>query len=386
MDIYIASNDIELKRYFEKIDSFNEVVMLHEMTESAKEFDIVLISDKIMNINEVSMKKVLFKSQKVYYMVSNASNKQMLNNIYSVCKTNNITVIPPKLTVSQIAEKILGDLFPNSFENGNVITLIGADSKVGTTMIAQSVSEDIAKNTNAKVLLINLNNKDRRSYLKSKSPEFGIDTLKVKLFNKILTKEELLECCIREDNLLILPGIESILDIREYHPEDIEILINLGLQVANLIIIDAGSVDSMDLSGCLGITALNVAKYKYLVTTQQKSSYDTFMKVKDEILTHLQINQEDFFAIVNKYFKSSGLLSADEVAKNLNMILAGYVNHLEFAGWESEIEEKTLMSESSYRTSIEQVSQLISNQLDLRYSQKEDKKGILQKMNFLLKK
>ena len=69
----------------------------------------------------------------------------------------------------------------------------GADSKVGTTMISQSVAEIIAENLKDKrILFTSLNGRSNNQYVDRIGE--SIEGIKLYLDNKVLSKKELTDC------------------------------------------------------------------------------------------------------------------------------------------------------------------------------------------------
>lgn len=380
MNICLISTDDNLKNelqhtgYFEKTDIFQDFT-------NADKYDIVIISDKILSSNDIVVNDyTFFSGRKIYYMISNYNNRKTMENIISICKSKRINIIPPKLSIKEISSRIIFDLFPNSTKNSNVISIFGADSKVGTTIISTAIAETLANNTNAKVMIMFLSGQRGTSFIKEDDINLGIDEIKIKLENQILSKDELLENCIKRNNLYILPGINNILDIRHFKPENIEYLISLASQLANIIIIDCGNAANIDFAGALSISGLNIGRFKYLVTTQQILSFDIFNRVNEQILKILDIKIEDFLLIVNKYYTSPGIPTHDELCKKYETNLAGTVPFLDFKGWEAEIEKTTLLNDNDFRNEIIDIAKLISTQLDIRYIEKQYQRNIFQKL------
>lgn len=381
MKVLLLSRDIELKKELEGTECFSEVLIEDKLSKSVDDSDIIIISDSIIPYNElifnIEQHNVL-DNRRVYYMISNNNSNEVINNISWICKSKNIHVVPPKLTTNQIRERIIGDIFPGIKKERNAVTFFGADSKVGTTMTAQSVAENLAQNTNAKIGLLMLHGYRGTEYVKDDNISLGLDNLKVKLINNILTKEELMANCIQKDNLYILPGINNILDVRQYHPEHIEELINLAAQCFNIVIIDAGSCKGLDFSAGITISGLNLARHIYFVTTQQNLPYDLFDKNKNQILDLLQIKTESFYLVVNKYFKTDGILTPDQLAKQYNMTLASYIPNMDYRGWECEFNNSTLLSTNKeYDYEIEQLAKLIARQFEIRYIENSVKKSFI---------
>lgn len=369
MRIALISNDAELHKEIVKNDHFD--VVITENLKGVGAFDVVIISDRIINYNELSIQfntdTKEHQNRHLFYMLSNKYSYQAIDNIKSISKTINITIIPPKLSVSQIVNRVVEIVFPNISEKGkNIITFFGADSKVGTTMITQSTAEMLTKNTNAKIGLFFLNGNPSNHYLKQRE-KMGLDDIKIKLFNNILTSDELISACVTEDKALyVLSGVESMLDIRHYHPEHIDSLLKLASEKFNLILIDAGS----NLDSGLAIASLNSTSNRYLVTTQQEVARRSYERSERQILNLLDINSNDFMLIVNKYIKSNGILNATKIADIYNMPLATFIPNLDTLGWQAEFDHKSLLDygQEQYIKQIDQLAKVIASQAKLKYS------------------
>ncbi|OEF99450.1 hypothetical protein BHF71_09060 [Vulcanibacillus modesticaldus] len=382
MDLALICNDSGLQKAFEQTGYFK--VSINNTLEDLDESKILVISDREISYNELfhffEMKKNYPKNnQQIFYILSDVYREQITDNIISIGKTRSITIIPPKLTTSQIVRKVLEKVFPDiNDESKNIITFFGADSKVGTTMIAQSTAEMLANRTDLKIGLLFLNGNPSTNYLMVKR-KTGLDYIKIKLINNILKPEEMIESCYKSrENLYVLPGIDYLLDVRYYHPENVERLIQLANEKFNLVIIDAGS----NIDSGLAIAALNATKYKYLVTTQQEITRKNFERLENQIFKRLQIESGEFMLVVNKYLKSRHIYSASQIADLYKMMLATYIPHLEFLGWQAEYDHKTLLNydNEDYNRQIEQLSKIIANQIQISFKENLIKKdGIFKK-------
>lgn len=389
MKIFLLSNDIELQKRLENTNLFRVITIITDIKEikEIKEIDsddLIVIADTELSLNELIIlidmdKKNLLKSKQLFYILTNIYSSQTISNIFMIAESRDINIIPPKLTTSQIVTKIVQKVFPDVHDKtSSIITFFGADSKVGTTMIAQSTAELLAKNTGLKVGLLFLNNSPSNYYLR-KNDKLGIDGIKNKLFNNILTPAELIDSCIQTiPNLFILTGIEYLLDARQYHPEYIDRLIKLAAEKLNIIIIDAGSnVDSG-----ITIAALNATKYRYLVTTQQEIIRKNFERIDRQVLKQLQIDSSSFMLVLNKYISSNNIYSAVQLAELYKMALAVHVPNLDLLGWQAEFDQKSLLEyeQSDYNKQLDILSRLIASQMNVPYNNKAIvKEGIIKK-------
>jgi septum formation inhibitor-activating ATPase MinD len=358
---------MELINKFRQIEYFKGFSIALKIKDVTNTPEIIIISDKFVELNElIEVRKTVFKDIKhVFYMVSNENYK---SNMKSVLESNRIIMIPPKKTIKQIIEIVCSYTLDGVKSKNNIVVFYGADAKVGTTQIAQSVAERVSDKTNLKVFLGFLNGEPTTNYIETEN-SYNLDTIKVKLVNQILSINEILDICTKKNNLYILQGTESILERRHYHPVHIEYLLELVSNEFDLIIIDAGSNIELGMT----IASLNSTPYKYLVTTQQESILVNYNRVYEQVLSRLDI--KDFLVIVNKYIDEPMLHTSYQVAQLYKGTLASTLPHLNW-GWQSEKDKKTLLhyEEPQYTEGIDQIIKLISNQVKFKY-EKENKEN-----------
>lgn len=370
MKINIISTDNELRT------ALGQSVFVEEVswTSSLEGIihDVLVVSDREISINDLSLWCENHRSKKVFYLLSNDQNVQAQRNTLLICQARGISTIPPKLTVDQVVARILGEMFPEVAGNAEkVVTFFGADSKVGTTMIAQSCAEWIADHTDLRIGLLFLNGSSGEDYLPFSEGTIGLEELKIKLMNNILTPEELLQTFYRQRNLYVLQGAKNMIELRYYHPAHIERLLTLARSVLDVIIIDCGS----DIQLGMTIGSLNATKCRYLVTTQQENAHRRFKNV-EQILKLLQFTDDDFFLVVNKYLSHNSIYSGSQLAKMYQKQLAVTVPNLDQIGWQAEIDQKTLLQSSDeYRQQIDALCRFIAAQLQFIISSESRPEG-----------
>lgn len=375
MKILLMNNDIELQKRLENTNLF-EVSIIRELndTKEIENSDLIVIADSELSLNEIIImvdtdRRNVLKNKQLFYILTNTYSGQAIENVVAIADSRNINIIPPKLTASQIVTKIVQKVFPDVHDNtSSIITFFGADSKVGTTMVAQSTAELLAKNSGLKVGLLFLNNNPSNYYIRKKD-KLGIDGIKNKLFNNILTSAELVDSCLQTSpNLFILTGVEYFLDVRQYQPEYIDRLIKLAAERLNIIIIDAGS----NIDSGIAIAALNATKYRYLVTTQQENIRKNFERIDRQVLKQLQIDSSSFMLVLNKYVSSNNIYSAVQLAELYRMTLAVHIPNLDLLGWQAEFDQKSLLDyeQGDYNKQLDNLSRLIATQMNVPYNNK----------------
>lgn len=354
------------------IDEITTAETLHNELDS----QVIIVEQAIVSINELMAYCMAKNHQKIFYLIEEDIDGRM----ESLFSSKNITLIPADNHVRKISDSVIRSLFPvTSIKNQNVITFLGADHGVGTTMVATSCAEMLAQLTQGRVALFSLSGDPGTTYVKNKDDvKTGIDDIRIKLFNNILTRDELREVMFESRNIHVLRGAQNILNNRHYHPEHAEQLFALAASEYDVIIVDAGA----NFERGLTIGALSYSAQTYLVATQQQSVKEKFERVEQQILKSLNISTKDFFLIINKYVRENSMLSDQHLADLFKMILAATIPHLEMQGWQAEFDQKSLLHYDiqDYNNSIQHLSRLIASQVKLAIKEKAAKPNLFNKL------
>ncbi|MEK3911131.1 hypothetical protein [Paenibacillus sp. FSL H7-0331] len=377
MKVKLVSNNVDLLEPLRGLGYFEEVT-LSDILEEALEADILIISSILIGHNMLSDMYGRYaqqlKSKKLFYMLTDNEGDSPNDLIAHICEARDITVIPPKMTINQIIEHLTHTLFPDmGRKNSKVVAFFGAAGDVGTSMVSQSVAEILAQNTEYKIGLYILNDSMGPYYVKLREDEdISIDEIKAELWSNVLSPEKLLQTCVQRNNLYILQAPRYLPDMRHFHPEHVEQLLELGSNVFDIIIIDAGASYNLGLT----IGVLRSATHKYLVTTQQEKPRLKFEQVQSQIFKSLQLKTTDFMIIINKFLKDTSMYDGKQMADLYKMTLAATPPHLEFMGWQAEVDRKTLLHFNSidFIEQIELTARLIAKQLKVEYRDQELKK------------
>lgn len=379
MKLGLISSSLELKQVLEANVNFQvHVVSSLEETEDAA---LIVASSKEVDLNALTVHfsdPEKRSGKQLFYILHKIESAIEQTNVESICQARGIHVIPP-LSIGQIAERIIRRVFPEgAIKKDNVVVFFGADAKAGTTMVSLDVSKKFEAGSRRKVLFISLSDNPAGMYLKTPDLEqVAMDEIKIKVLNKMLAPEELVGACIKQGNLHILQGPKYIPDRRYYQPEHIEFLIEIGSQIADLIVIDAGS----NIERGLTIGALKASKYRYLVTTQQEVPLKRYEVIENDILRVIQIKPQEFMLVINRYIDGISQYSEERVAERYKMHLAASIPDLANMGWQAEIDKQSLLSIAGeeYRFKIQQLCVLMSNQTGLPFEPDIEmkKKGML---------
>ena len=361
----ILADDIELINNFKQSSSFEEVIILNESNIKTEAIDIVLVSDRKYAISNLKNLAGLMNWQKCFYMVS---GKNFSNLTRALVESDVVTMIPPKLTIDQIVDFVYQRIHKNSISKNKLFTFFGADSKVGTTMIAQSTAELLAKVSN-RVIYLPLDGTVGDDYCQFDN-KFGLNDIKTKLQTKILSRNELEDICVESKaGYDVLPGIKSILSRRQFHPEDVAYLLKLIKKLYEVVIIDTGS----DIELGTAIAGLNATPNRILVTSQQSVAYKRFRNLKNQILDLVGI--ESYLIVINKYVDNPSLEDSRKMESNFGGTLVTTVPFIEY-GWQCEQEQRSLLStkDDQFTESIESIVEVITSHLDIPFSKSVKRK------------
>lgn len=367
LNVQLICNDIDLYNIFISSGLFNNVAIGGDINFSTK-YENLIISDRIIKYNDLLnyLNENKLKADKVFYLISYTQNESQINSVTYVLKAKNICVIPPKLTEKQILERVCKELSIDKHSISNVITFFGADSKVGTTITAQAVAEILAENTSLKVGFLNLSGQPSFNYL-PESEGFGLDIIKTKIFNSVLSADELKSAMVQKDKLYVLPSVRTLTDLRFYKPKHVEYLINIATSIFDVVIVDAGYYPN---SG-LYIGAINASGIRYMVATQQETCRAAFDITREQLFKVHQIGTESIMLVVNRYSEDIDLPNpyklADEVYK---MVLSASLPNVQGAFWKTETEKRTLRGlDPYYDAEINNLVSVIAGQLNIELKQ-----------------
>ncbi len=325
------------------------------------EVDILIVSESVVGKEEVLHIKHHLKPQLVYFLFTDG--RGFLSDVEKF-KEQGITTLPINATNLCTYNIICKEVVPNYKFDTNVFTFFGADSKAGTTMVAQSVAEFIAQNTELKILTIFLNGKRSNYYSDVDNPP-TLDGLKTKLFSEILTDNDVLKNCVKtKDNLYMLFGIANYLERRQYNPKNIERLFKTIKTNFDVVIVDAGSKVEL---GCT-IGAIHETNQRYLVTTTSLNTLNDYTDLRQQIFNRLKIDNTKI--IINKY-RLSEVYTGEELAKLYCSEYLVTVPRVENAIL-CEYDKKTLLTfdDRPYNTSIEHIANDILESLNVFYEKK----------------
>lgn len=373
LNVQLICNDIDLYNLFTSSGLFNNVAIGSDL-DLDKKYENLIISDRIIRYNYLLnyLNENKLAADKIFYLLSNNHNESKISSVTSVLKSKNVFVVPPRLTEQQIYDRVCKALSIDKNAINNVVTFLGADSKVGTTIISQAVAEVLADKTGLRIGFLNLSGQPSFDYFDAEG--FGLDIIKTKVFNSVLSADELKSAMVQKGNLFLLPSVKILTDLRYYKPKHIEFLINLATSVFDVVIVDAGYYPN---SG-LYIGSLNDSKIRYMVATQQESCRTTFMLTEEQLYKVQQIDTESIMLVVNRYSEDIDLPNPYKLADNVyKMVLVATLPNVQRAFWRTESEKRTLRGfDPYYDAELNNLANVIAGQLNIELRQKEKLKQI----------
>ncbi|MCT4596620.1 MAG: hypothetical protein N4A50_01915 [Vallitalea sp.] len=364
-NINLISNNENLRRKLYNVTYFDEVLINTTLEEMNQQ--IAIIDDELININELLQYRENILSEYIFYKIS---EKNFKFSTKSILESYNIKLLQPYMTDDNVVECVCSEVIKHyKFTvNKNIITFFGADSKVGTTQVAQSIAEEIVDKSYARVCLVFLDGESGTDYFDI-SFRNNIDTIKIKLISNLATVDEIFDISENiKDNLFVIEGTKSILYRKEYQPEHISYLLNILSVACDLVVVDAGSC----IDRAMSIAALTSTNHRYLVTTQQANSLRRY-KEKKPILERLSL--DDFQIIVNKHMANGALLTTFDIAK---LYSHPYLSKIDFSRYalQAENDKKSLLhyKDKLFNRDINKLVDIIINQIKLSKKETTKKK------------
>lgn len=382
--VTLITNDIDLYNTFLSYTLFDEVNIASGIDEKM-EYGNLIVSDRLYGINRlIEIVDNGLKADRIIYLLSsNMSSQSGYNSLAALLKSHNINVLPPKLTDTQILIKFCDLINLQERKINNVAVLFGADSKVGTTITALAMAESLADQSEGNVAVLNLSGHVSFTYVDFDESK-GLDSIRSKVFNKILTQDELKEVMVQSralKNLYILPPGRTLIDFKYYGTDHIEYVINMAAAMFDVVIVDAGWYPHNNLY----FGALNSSPNRYLVTTQEDASANAHFIIRQQVLDEYGItvkrnevntkvdHPENIMLIVNKY---NGEVSTTNFVKSYDMIFAGALPLVPISNYELQSKKKTLRGSSKYYDrQLDKLTNLVALLMEYKLIKKKKTKG-----------
>ncbi len=229
----------------------------------------------------------------------------------------------------------------------------GVDSKIGTTMLSQSVAESIARgNRDCKVLFVGLNGRPGTEYVDSAGE--SMESLKIFIDNRLLSRKEVLVSSKKSGNLYMIGGVADRKQARHFTPDAAMYFLDTVEEDFDMILVDAGN----DLDNGLAIGAMERISTRLLVITQQETMLSRYEVLKP---LYAKLGFSFYRTLVNKY-QNEDPYDLNYISKRLaipkeQLFRIGEVREAR----QAEAEKKTLLhfKDGKYSEEIEQTAELI---------------------------
>ncbi|MDD2484557.1 MAG: hypothetical protein PHQ50_06010 [Eubacteriales bacterium] len=234
-----------------------------------------------------------------------------------------------------------------------MVAFHGVDSKIGTTMLCQSVAEWIAKEKkDHRVLLVSLNGREGSEYTDKAGA--SMESLKIFLDNRLLSRKELLESSKKSANFHLIAGVSDSRQARHFAPEAAVYFLDSVEDDFDVILVDTGN----ELDNGLAIGALERIKNRVLVISQQETMLRRY-EIQKPLYKKLGFSFER--TLVNKYQKEDPY-DLSYISKRLS-VSENELFQISESGEarQAEVVHKTLLSfkDSKYKEEIEQTAKAI---------------------------
>ena len=360
---HVISNDIELYQIFLHSGIFEKVTLGSKwLQDSTEPVDILLVSSELLPLNELlyNIQESAVLPSKLFCILSGKDRTGEWESLSSILKARGIRGIPPDLTPRQIFEQVCEESAIDVRVRPNVIAFFGADTKTGVSITAQASAEALAVETDLRVCFINGSGRPGIQYHAKGGDHKGMDFIKSKLFSKVLSPEELEAAMVPCGRLMVLPGIQRLPDLKQYHPFHVEQLADLASRSFDAVILDAGCYPE---SG-LYIGALHSAGVKFMVAGQQESSFKAFEITREQVLKVLDIDSGAFMLLINRYSELLRLPTAYKLGEAYGMMPAAILPNVPNAFSQTEKEQKTLRGmDANYDKALGDLVRIMADRL-----------------------
>lgn len=361
MKLLLIVNDAELVNSVHSSQLFSEVEVRHDIysVEDAVSvnYKVVLISDRIVDLELLPYMREKFREQTLFYVLSDKSSLRVSQQIEPVAHAQDINIIYPTQTHSQIIRHMETILKPgDNADKSRVVAFYGTHPQVGVTSTVMSMASRVGSLTGTKIGVLGLNPWNPGDYFFRYNGNY-LDELSTQLANKVLTPSQLFNSMGSCNSFYYLAGNRSIKKQFKYYAEEVRFLIDLAKEVFELVLIDAGA----HFDNALSLQALATSDVNFLITNQQGWGHRFWTYSFEQIIEPLGFKKSDFLLILNKYQESAQLLTAKQIAQEYGLPLVRYITDLGHPGILAEREKFLLLDykDPEYAKDINSLAQTL---------------------------
>lgn len=284
-------------------------VLHHTLPDGASlEDGFLIVTSEIVPIYDLNSLKEKFPTMTILYQYV-GKGVRGYQHIETLCSSIGFHFLSPRATGRTIADKL--NVIQNQSEhaNGNLIGLFGTGNGIGTTTVAATLAKHLAQK-NKKVVLLGLDLYDPGWDFK---PKVSLDQWRPRLTGRVLQPNDF-DQLIQTDGYFYLPGNFDYIGAQDYQEEEIEFLLKVAKEYADIVIADFGSFPE-SAAWYVGMQQSNV---RYFVS-HPHHLYRAQMLL--DLIQHLDLYSTDFLMAVNRS-TLAGSLAPKQFAQELGMPLA----------------------------------------------------------------
>lgn len=363
---------VSTKNYKEEINEtkrFGAVVQvdsIDKLNHANVTLEAVLLDDESITTKDFEhVRKIIPAEKPVFYHMKNIRTDLVMQKVSRFCALHNITLLKEGLTVNQVINEMSKQLLKEDFIASNrVVSLFGTHSGAGVSTTTFNLAKALSERINERILVLSLNTWDPADYFYKYKGEY-LNEIKSELSSKTLTTDRLLEAVHDNGHFLHLAGNKDIKIQRYYQAEEIEHLITISKEIADVILIDSGP----HFDNACATQAFLSARIKLLVTTQEEKGYKGyFPHVFEQLIKPHGSKSDDFLMVLNKHQPEMSLINEKDLELALDMERATTIPDMSTDSLVAIKTDKFLYDVASniYRKPLDNLSNLIIGECNLQ--------------------
>lgn len=383
MNIVILSNNSIYKELFEKHEDIHHAFLWTSLTEETNEkenIDIVLLDGEIFELNQLGEVRERFPEKPIYYKPQELHSDLLMKNTVRLCSAYKVKALSEYTTIDQIVEFIINEVTnKEDYLSKRVVSFFGTHSGAGVSTTVLNLARSLSQKVKEKVLVLSLNSWDPSDYFYYYKGQY-LNDLKVDLKTNNLTPVRLSEAIYKYETFYHLAGNRDIKMQRFYQPFEIKHLIDVAQQLADVILIDAGT----HFDTAPTVQAYLSSRLRFLVTNQEEKGYrGYFPYVFHQLIEPVGGRTDDFLLIVNKYQPANSLINEKALEDELGMNRVVTLPDMGELGTMANYQKRLLydLSESMYTKQVDLLSNVIISECKLQEvetttSVRKEKRGL----------
>jgi len=317
MNIYVSVQDGDLMEQVRRIKGIETLYPIQDIKElHVKEPAFFLLSDKLVQANELPYLREKYPENKFIYLISHSDDKDKLDQVKTICQTQKIEYIMPFATLRDIITRIEELIFGREIRSTSVVGFMGGLPQTGLTSSILSIGTHMSKVTNAKIGILGLNSLNSGDDLVAYRGK-TFDQLWGNLMAASMTADELIERShLLGGNVYYLAGNKDFLKAPYFQVEGVRFLIEKAKEAFDLVLLDLGAFYDTPTAA----QGLIQADLHVLAITQMITDIKAFQEKYDQILRLMdRTRKERMLLLHNQVRDLPGLYSPQEVSEMLGI-------------------------------------------------------------------